>query len=66
MTTIHIEHSDRNATEYGYGLYINAVVDSVIWASECLPKDAAPEEIKKAEKRVRARARRAYNREFAS
>jgi len=58
-SVIKIEHSDRNATEYG--LYLYAIFDRVIWV-----EDAAPEEVKKAEKRVRARGRRAYNREFAS
>jgi len=60
---IKIEHSDRNATEYGYGLYINGVstVLNAIFASECISKTATDEQIKQAEKRVRAKALRKLN-----
>ncbi len=64
---IRIEHSDGNAREFGYGLYINAVTDfphgypNSIMASECLPRDSTAADIRRAEKRVRARGLRKFN-----
>jgi len=65
-----IEHSNNNGKEFGYGIYINGVSTfssggGVIWASECLPKDAADERIKAAEHRVRRLARDRQKREVA-
>jgi hypothetical protein len=59
-----IQHSDNNGSEYGYGLYINAVgvgIAGEIWASECLNENATEKQIKMAEHRVRARGLRAMN-----
>ena len=74
MTTkITIKQEDRNSQEFRYGLYINAYVqdteiaaitddksDGMIFASIMLKKDASDDEIKSAEKRVRAKALREY------
>jgi len=57
---ITIKHAGDNGLEYGYGLYINAIIDGEIYASECINKNANTEEIKSSEKRVRAKARREY------
>jgi len=61
---ITIEISDRTASEWGYGKYINGIIDNLIWAWECLPKDASDQEIKAAIKRVRSKALYHYNKEF--
>jgi len=64
---IEIRHENQSGSEYGYGLYINAYIPEEgesIWASECISKNASPETIKKAEKRVRERARYHYRKEF--
>lgn len=57
---ITIEISNKTASEYGYGKYVNAVIENSIWAWECLPFDATDADVKAAAKRVRARARYAY------
>ena len=57
---ITIKHAGNNGREYGYGVYINAIIDGVIYASECLNKNANADDIKASEKRVRAKARREY------
>jgi hypothetical protein len=73
MAQITIKHENQNGSEYGYGLYINAYITSgpyadkqVVWASECVKKDSSESDIKKAEKRVRSRARYAYKKELES
>jgi len=64
---IRIEHSDHNTKEFGYGLYINGVTDfpqgypNTVLASECLQRDADDEQIRQAERRVRAKALREYH-----
>ena len=74
---IKIEHSDRNTKEFGYGIYINGfyrVPEEAITAlglrtpypdtalaSECIPFASTETEIKQAEKRVRAKALREFN-----
>jgi len=63
---IKIHHSNQNGTEYGYGLYINAVVGNTIHASECIAKTAGADEIKHAEKLVYNRTRAALIREFGN
>jgi len=63
--TIEIEISNRTASEYGYGIYINAFVENAVWAWECLPKDASDQDIKAASKRVRERARYHLNKELS-
>jgi len=62
---IRIEISNRTASEYGYGIYINAFVENAVWAWECLPKDASDQDIKAASKRVRERARYHLNKELS-
>jgi len=59
-TKVTIEISNKTASEYGYGKYVNAVIENSIWAWECLPFDATDTDIKAAAKRVSARARYAY------
>lgn len=61
---IRIDVSNKTASEYGYGKYVNAIIDNIVWAWECLPKDASDEEVKAASKRVRAKARYAFNKEL--
>lgn len=60
MNQIIIKHSSSNGREYGYGLYINAIINGEIYASECIDKNANRDEIRASEKRVRAKARREY------
>lgn len=55
MKKITIKHSDNNGKEFGYGLYINAIGDGCVMASECLSRSASNEDIKAAERRVRKR-----------
>jgi len=62
---INIEVSNKTASEYGYGKYINAIIDNTIWAWECLPLDASEKEIKAAIKRVREKARYHLNKELS-
>lgn len=69
--TTEIKHERQNNQEFGYGIYINGYVNDGtpernvgIWASECLSRNATPEEIKKAERRVRAKALRTYRRDY--
>lgn len=62
---IRIEVSNKTASEYGYGKYVNAIIDNMIWAWECLPKDASDQEIEAAIKRVREKARYHLNKEFS-
>jgi len=73
MIKVRIEHENDNRTEYGYGVYVNGyVTDSQfdppfepgLYASECVPFNADDERIKRAERRVRQNARRAYLREW--
>lgn len=59
------EVSNKTASEYGYGKYVNAIIDNTVWAGECLPKDASDQDIKSATKRVRAKARYAYKKELS-
>jgi len=64
---VKIEHSNSNATQFGYGLYINGITafpspyPNEILASECLRRNATDVEIKRAEVRVRAKALREFN-----
>jgi len=65
---ITIKHEDRNGSEYGYGLYINAYItnewdNTALYASDCLPPNSSDESVKKTERRVRQNARRAYKRD---
>lgn len=67
MITVEIRHEKQNGREYGYGIYVNGYVTDTKWengpwlyASECVPFHASPENIRAAEKRVRQNARRAY------
>ena len=53
---------DRNATEWGYGQYLNVRGDGIEWASICLPRNADPSEIQRYIPVVLARARRAMRR----
>ena len=62
---IRIEVSSKTASEWGYGKYINAIIDNTIWAWECLSLDASEKEIKAAIKRVRERARYHLNKELS-
>ena len=62
---IRIEVSNKTASEYGYGKYINAIIDNTIWAWECLSLDASEKEIKAAIKRVREKARYHLNKELS-
>ena len=72
---IKIDHADKNATEQGYGLYINCHIkhvdeignksDGLIFASDCLPKDASESDIKKSERNVRRRAIRAFKKFYS-
>ena len=59
-----IKISCRTGSEYGYGIYVNGYIDGSIWAWERLPIDASDDIAKAAAKRVRAKARYAFNRQF--
>jgi hypothetical protein len=59
---MNIEISDRNGTEYGYGVYINAVDDGIIYASSCMSKNASKQSIAREKRNVLARGRRALSR----
>jgi len=62
---IRIEVSNKTASEYGYGKYVNALIDNTIWAWECLSLDTSREEVKAASKRVREKARYHLNKELS-
>ena len=64
-TKITIEVSNKTASEYGYGIYVNAIIDNTVWAWECLPKNASDQDIKAATKRVRSKARYAFKKEMS-
>lgn len=75
MIEITIKHEDNNSSEYGYGVYVNAYVTwddidndiPIIYASECVSfGQNTPENLKAAEKRVRARAHYAAKKEFVN
>jgi len=57
---VSIEISNKTTSEWGYGKYINGLIDDRVWAWECLPKSASDEDVKAAARRVRARALYAY------
>jgi|GEM_PF-3883830 len=72
-TKVTVKQENHNSQEFRYGLYINGYVqdteiaaitddksDGMIFASIMLKKDASDDEIKSAEKRVRAKALREY------
>jgi len=48
--TVKIE--GQRGTDRGRGLYVNAIVNDVIYASECLPFDATKHQVDSARKRV--------------
>ena len=60
---VEIQHEKQNGREFGYGIYVNGYVTDKfgigpwMYASECVPFKASPEQIKAAEKRVRQNAR---------
>ena len=62
---IRIEVSNKTASEYGYGKYVNALIDNTIWAWECLSLDASREEVRAASIREREKARYPLNKEHS-
>lgn len=56
-TKYRIEVSDRNATEFGYGIYIDGIADGIQMASEYMSRDATDVQIASAKRRVRSRTR---------
>lgn len=73
MITIAVKHEDSNGQEFGYGVYVNAYVTwddfvediPILYASECVPfGKASDKELKKAEKRVKAKAHRIAKKEY--
>ena len=71
MIKVKIEHEDNNGKEFGYGVYVNGYIRDDFfdppdvaghWASECVPHGSPPSAIKKAERRVKKNAMRAYKR----
>ena len=72
MVRVTMKHEKDNRQEFGYGLYVNGYVTDTdfdpnevlgLYASECVPFNADSDRIKRAERRVRTNARRAYQRE---
>ena len=71
MIKVRIEHENDNRREFGYGVYVNGYVTDTeydvepgLYASECVPFGSSDERLKRAERRVRQNARRAYLREW--
>lgn len=60
------ELSNQNGSEFGYGIYVNAVAENIIWASYCLPKNATPQEITAARRRVSSLGRYHYKKALKS
>ena len=55
--SVKVSEGDSDGKSFGYGLYVNASIDQIIYASECVAKDSSADAIQAARRRVLARAR---------